>query len=207
MKRKPPPNIEDVAEPKIGRYYMVPCVWDDTNKIRRNRQLNGKTGGWWPIIGTWHEDHDIGFPGYHYHFDVRFFPQYEFDMRDFDVFGCYGGYSLARVFSPSFFFAKARYSPGGENDRDTHPIVTKLRMMMKREMPDFPMRDKHAGVGEKSKIQTTLETMFQNTKLKCKTCPHRGFSLEGLPMQPDGTVICNGHGLKWNLKTGEMVMR
>ena len=38
-------------------------------------------------------------------------------------------------------------------------------------------------------------------------CYGRGFRLAGLPVQPDGTVVCPGHGLRWHLNTGRLVPR
>lgn len=74
---------------------------------------------------------------------------------------------------------------------------------MMRPMPVFPaFLD-----GNKIHIASVLEEQFKDVKLKCKTCPHRGMSLEQLPVAVDGTVVCNGHGLKWHLETGSMVPR
>lgn len=37
-------------------------------------------------------------------------------------------------------------------------------------------------------------------------CPHRGIDLTPFA-RPDGTAICPGHGLRWNLATGELMPR
>lgn len=134
---------------------------------------------WVPIIGPWHEDvEDVGFVAHHYHRDMRFINQSE-------------------IFYP------------GQPCQDLQRVVTTAgpvayrRMKMKREMPDFPTHDRKGMLVE---FIGRLESRFKAHKLTCKVCPHRGMSLDGLPVK-DGKVICNGHGLRWNVETGELAPR
>jgi len=70
-----------------------------------------------------------------------------------------------------------------------------------REMPDFPPTPDHRW--------PILELHQSRTCNKLKpgnVCPHRGTDLTPFE-KPDGTAICPGHGLRWNLKTGELMPR
>ena len=152
-------KISDVSDPVVGNSYLVPCIKYDT-PIRQ----------WWPVIGEWHEDADLGLPVWHFHFDFRFL---EIE-----------GYGMGRVQTSRF------------REREM-PIVWR-RMKMLRQMPEFP--------GRKLTAWKALERKFMELKMKCMTCPHRGMPLQGQPII-DGMVVCNGHGLRWKISTGEMVPR
>lgn len=165
-------NIEDVPEPVMGRFYLVPCVW-----VALGRQ-------WWPVIGPWHEDADLGLANFHFHYDVRFLPERLFWNGD---------RTMARVHT--HVTSSARWE---HHDCKREVEVVRRRMKMKRVMPNFPFDEKFA---EK------VERPFLETRLVCKVCPHRGMSLEGLPVDAEGRVVCNGHGLRWNLKTGRLSPR
>jgi hypothetical protein len=172
------PKISDVDKPEVGKLYLVPCVYSSWKKGAR----------WWPVIGPWHQDKEIQFDAFHFHYDFRFFPQR--NMMDRSGLG----YDLTRVhFIPQ--------SWDGKKDTTTQPEIVWRRRKMQREMPDFPLRLRS---GELSNVCKTLEPIYKDAKLKCMTCPHRGMSLKGLPVK-DGVVVCNGHGLRWNVATGEMV--
>jgi hypothetical protein len=85
-------------------------------------------------------------------------------------------------------------------DRNGDPEASEIfhrRLRCKREMPDFP---------ESAFWIPQLEKKFKGTKLNCLICPHRGISLETAQRHGD-LAICPGHGLQWNLRTGEMVPR
>ena len=68
-----------------------------------------------------------------------------------------------------------------------------------REMPDFP-----------SHLAPWAATLADGYKDRMigpgMHCPHQGFSLRGLPVCDD-VVVCPGHGLRWNVKTGKAVPR
>lgn len=160
-------NIEDVISPTIGKFYDVPCV------------LLRSTGRFWPIIGTWHEDADIGVPNFHFHYDARFLSMDQFAS---------GGNSpriLGKV-----------HINGVPGEASCVPLVVRKRRKALREMPEFPM----------AAFVTKLEKDYADQKMKCMKCPHRGMDLKWLPTK-DGTVVCNGHGLKWDLATGKLIPR
>ncbi len=52
-----------------------------------------------------------------------------------------------------------------------------------------------------------LEPEFAQCRLTKGKCPHKNIPLVGLEPDSDGNVICPGHGLKWNLATGQLVSR
>jgi hypothetical protein len=76
------------------------------------------------------------------------------------------------------------------------------RFRCQRRMPSFPT---HIS-GQPIEFVAGLENAYADVKLKCSKCPHRGMPLTGLP-EKDGVVVCNGHGLAWNVQSGEMVRR
>lgn len=171
-------KIENIARPSVGLFYLVPCVLMPVMLV--NRPV------WLPIIGPWHEDKDIGVASYHFHFDLRFLSRHLFDQWQ-------GVRAMARV-QPRLGHLKSEVLSGSERDRDNPCPFSYRRRKMLREMPDFPRND----AGEKE---------FAGVKMKCLVCPHRGMPLKHLPVGPDGTVVCNGHGLKWHATTGALVPR
>jgi hypothetical protein len=82
------------------------------------------------------------------------------------------------------------------------------RLLCKRTLPDFPVELKYKDGRERWAFewQPRLESEYAAIRAACTRCPHRGFSLAGLPVK-DGKVVCPGHGLQWNVKTGALVPR
>ncbi len=171
--------------PVVGKFYLVPCVIEVLD--------NGKSRGYLPVINNWHEDADIiGFKPHHYHYDVRFFRKA--DWAD-EYSAKQNPEQLARVYADW-----NRHMTVG--DESPEPIVYRV-MKCQREMPDFPLEIR----GAQAAWRRRLEKDYERANVKsCRTCPHRGFKLGGLP-QKNGVVVCNGHGLAWNLETGELVSR
>lgn len=53
-----------------------------------------------------------------------------------------------------------------------------------------------------------MEKAYAHNRLRDgHICPHRGISCRGVIAESDGGVVCPGHGLKWNLETGQLVSR
>jgi hypothetical protein len=71
-------------------------------------------------------------------------------------------------------------------------------------MFDFPS---HGWSGAEISFVRKLEEAFEHETLKCHTCPHKGMPLDGMPIDAEGRVVCPGHGLRWNLKTGKLSPR
>jgi hypothetical protein len=171
-------RIEDVKEPQVGKYYLVPCA-------PVHHSVWSRLGKWLPVIGPWHEDADINVPVHHFHYDCRFIPARLYERSSYPYIGKLHTWHTSHDLPAALLTPKAI------------PLEYKRRKML-RPMPEFPTG---------APFHDQLEKQFENVKLKCRTCPHRGMSLDGLPVASDGTVVCNGHGLKWNLKTGELVKR
>jgi len=176
--------IQRVSEltsgPIVGKYYLVPCV----------QTFNGL---WWPIIGPKHEDAEyINFPHQHYHYDLRFFGARQLtytqannykSLRDKGV-----RYALLMI------ALEGKLKDG----------ITEKRLRCKRPMPSFPIA--HPVTAQQTTWFPKLEEAYKDKKLTCLRCPHRGLPLNGLPVK-DGKVICPGHGLQFNIETGELVSR
>lgn len=77
------------------------------------------------------------------------------------------------------------------------PIVNRPFICM-REWPTFPYKVASA--------IPIFEVEMCNKKMVNMTCPHRGASLESCPIVND-EVVCPIHGLKWNTKTGDLVLQ
>jgi hypothetical protein len=181
-------KIDDVERPQIGKYYLVPCIWD--------RWL-GASERWIPVIGDWHNDPEIGAAFYHFHFDLRFF---SVNMMTVE--------SQAETLMARVQRSPVPFETGSEEERRGAPSINFRNKRMMREMPDFPACSPQSKPGGKANLLRKLEYLYRDVVLKdCLTCPHRGMNLKNLPRKEDGTVICNGHGLKWNLQTRRMVER
>ena len=135
-----------------------------------------KPGTLIPIIGPEHEDAEfINFPFDHWHIDWRFVNRSLFKQRG------NGWVVLGTPINVS---------------NTTNEIIHKVRKCL-REMPVFPP----ARVPWRPK----LEAAYAGCKLKPgMVCPHRGIPLNGCPVK-DGVVVCPGHGLRWNVETGELL--
>lgn len=175
--------------PIVGEFYLVPCI------KRMFRDGHDDEGEWLPIIGPEHEDAGIvNFPRMHFHYDWRFMRKHTMDwlgfIRDGKASRVYGSVAVTGqhedydVIGPQWNRRKchrefppypADYSLASFNGKKHHPWLDRLE-------------DAHAG----------------RTLPACKTCPHRGIPLRSV-RAVDGTVTCPGHGLTWDVETGELV--
>lgn len=164
---------------QIGRYYEVPTVLGILANYRWE----------WPVIGQKHEDAEIiQFTDLHYHIDWRFV-----DAR-----------VLKRMVT---WYKSSKYGPshllgipltqGDWAHQKTLPEPVIKRLKCKRDFPTFPQ----------VRWLNHLEAKYEHCVLKAPVCPHRGIALDSLPCNEDGIVECPAHGLRWNLKTGELVKR
>ena len=75
------------------------------------------------------------------------------------------------------------------------------RRLCRRQMPDFP-----------ASLRPIWAAMEAAQRKRCDrlkdghTCPHRGIDLRPFE-QADGTAICPGHGLRWDMRTGLLLAR
>jgi hypothetical protein len=161
---------------EVGRMYLVPCM---------HTSLSGSfLPEWVPVIGPRHTDEEhLKFPHEHYHIDWRFVSDATYQSALGEVSGVVHGTVLT-------------------NTHGKHRVegcAVLKRRMCKRLMPDHPARPRENWVA--------LELAQRSTCNRLKPgniCPHRGIDLTPFA-KPDGTAICPGHGLKWNLRTGELL--
>lgn len=135
----------------------------------------------WPVIGPMHEDKEIiNFPAIHYHLDFRFFTQ-----------GQWGW--VRRVFSVPQSGVLHE-----QNGVKLGPVVFRRRKCQ-REYPAFPLKDHQTWLFE-------LRQKYKKTVMTDWTCPHRGASLRGMPIDEAGCVTCPLHGLRWDLESGKLAV-
>lgn len=164
----------------VGRYYMVPCLVSDSRTAPAANSRNLV-----PVIGPMHSDKEhLNFDLQHFHIDWRFVKNMEssMDLREWKN-SPHGTVMLAQ-----------------EHNGKNLPPVPRL-MKCFRAMPEFPVLRTWKWIG--------LELAQEHACNKLKPgniCPHRGIDLTPFA-EPDGTAICPGHGLRWNLRTGELIPR
>ena len=161
---------------QVGKWYKVPVVRAKVGRDQRD----------WPVIGPKHEDAAIiKFPFYHYHIDWRFVCERDWWGRQ-----------------DSRCFATVLHESGANPDHPVNPILgppVLKRMKCKRQFPDYPLSFPAGWL-------QALAAAYMGCKLKPGLiCPHRLLPLDSLP-DDNGVVTCPGHGLKWNIHTGEMVL-
>jgi hypothetical protein len=181
------PLVDELkSEPIVGKFYRVRCYINDS-----------KPNLPFPIFGPEHDDKELlDFEKRHYHFDFRFAGK-----RMINYWRCqyHKPYSDDQV--AQFMMIRVQLT----EDRAGHIEVRKLRCV--RRMPDFPLEVAHwLKPVLQNKLLPVLEYAFRDKRTTCATCPHRGFKLDQLP-QKNGVVVCPGHGLAWNMASGEMVSR
>lgn len=165
-------------EPAVGKRYLVPCV-------------KNQRGKWMPVIGSKHHDIEyIGIRDIHYHYDFRFVKQHFITER----FDCY-------PFNHHLVCTSEEFAMGDilkNTDEPTERVLICLRWM-----PVFPLSISGAPIS----FFKPLEQAFKDVKLNCARCPHRGMPLSADNVDKNGVVVCPGHGLAWNLSTGQLVSR
>jgi hypothetical protein len=173
---------------------MVPCVKLLADKRVAYSGYHPAAGrdGWIPVIGPEHEDRELlEFKATHFHMDVRFLS----DRALANV------YSPLRSHSPEQQAMTLPVSTWSDGVGAVRPLKFERAMKRKRckrEMPDFPP------VGH-DRRWCAMERAYVDCKLKPgNICPHRGIDLTPF-VKPDGTVICPGHGLRWDTHTGDLL--
>ena len=171
--------LSKVQQFEVGKFYRVPCV------LAHGRFVCGT--GWVPVIGPPHEDAEIiNFPDEHYHIDWRFaHARMLYRAQQVGRISEFGRVIMVRT--------NQRYG-------DPQPIVldgpVMKRRLCRREFSTFPRM---------ASWQLALDAAYRDCKLKPgMVCPHRGIPLESVRAM-DGIVTCPGHGLRWNVETGELV--
>ena len=171
---------------EIGKFYRVPCI--------RTTKLYSYGGAqWMPIIGPEHEDKEfVGFDPTHWHIDWRFAGERAFKEVT----------RLPMKSGPHSHCYAAVVQRWGWNDPALGRALTEgepvmRRMKCKREWPAYPFTA--------AKWLPKLEAAYADCKLKPGlVCPHKGLPLEHAARDGD-VATCPGHGLRWNVRTGELV--
>lgn len=134
-----------------------------------------------PILNPSHEDSElIGSATYHRHYDIRFLSSKQIRIIQ-------PGYALHAVFGAIIWEHHAKGEP------EMRPLKCK------RAMPLYP----HA----RARWYPKLEAAYKDAKLSpCLRCPHKGIDLTTMPVR-EGKVECPGHGLRFDINTGELVPR
>lgn len=170
-------NIEDAETVEVGKFYLVPTVLVPTLPQRISIV---------PVVGPLHEDMElIGVPDKHLHPDRRFVSKHWLEY-----------YNLGKRmghWSPVYAY-RWRNQDTGMRDNG------RLSLKCKNIVDSFPIdgvpwlpRLENAYAGE-----TLREGMI---------CPHRGISCRGVVVDSQNCVVCPGHGLQWNITTGQLVSR
>lgn len=168
---------------EVGKFYMVPC-------IKTTAKCAYGSGEFVPVIGPEHRDVEfINFPHSHWHVDWRFASTRTFKRARYDAL---------RPASHVYAVVLQRWGWGDPqyNWQLVEGEVVMKRMKCKRELPPYPHKE--------ARWLPKLEAAFAKACMTGMVCPHKGLPLEGCAM--DGDVVqCPGHGLRWNIKTGELV--
>lgn len=172
--------IKNPTNAIVGKAYSVPCV--------RGKFTNLRFDGWVPVIGPVHEDKEyIGLALMHHHIDWRFVLEHQWKRQT--------------TFRPA---DEALGSILYEKDITEGPKY--LRRPCLREMPTFPTVLTPASTP--IVFLPELEKAFADVRLSaCRTCPHRGIPLDAMKANANGVVVCPGHGLAWDTRSGRLVRR
>jgi len=175
---------------EVGRMYLVPCMF--VPAVARADWV--PHDGWVPVLGPRHNDAEhLEFPHEHYHIDWRFVPNKNYTA----VITNWHGTPLNNVLS------NTNANRWQEARLDGAPQLK--RRLCRRSMPEFPSLAQPAAKHASRSRWQSLERAHACSRPKPgNICPHRGIDLTPFA-KPDGTAICPGHGLKWNLHTGELL--
>lgn len=134
----------------------------------------------WPVIGPMHEDAEyIKFKWHHYHIDWRFVPHKLFRPL---------GYKMGALLLTNHI---------------SNPIGLPAPVLRRRKM--YRPFQKFIWPATMSDAYKKFAAAYSESKLSSgMVCPHRGLPLQGCPQDGD-VVTCPGHGLRWNVITGELV--
>lgn len=142
----------------------------------------GAKPNWYPVLGIAHEDKEYIKASKHFHYDVRFFPADFFPLKlDGQVLVETAQEMMVKIAVIKIWT----------------PLIEYREVVCAREMPNFP--------SWLAPWFPELQQGYLSKQLPANLkCPHQGIYLGSLP-QVNGIVTCPGHGLKWNIKTGEAV--
>ena len=176
-------RVDHMLEPPIvGQTYLVPSII--------YKMFNDNEPRWYPVMGTRHEDADhLKFPWEHFHPDWRFMP--------------------AAVVAKAMRAGGRRYGtqalfgyPLQMHGLDVPEKTEYRRRKCVRTMPEnvilasMPLARGHFDAWEGVDAKRGPRGLV---------CPHRGTILGSVTPNPDGTITCPLHGLKFCARTGKSV--
>lgn len=177
---------------EVGKFYSVPCI--KTVAALKDGWRSIWRGEFIPVTGPLHRDvGPVNFPWLHWHVDLRFVSATVYkELGD-------GQSEYARpVQKHPLHWSEGGHHNSKENldDSFVEGEVVQRRLKCKRTLPIYPYKQ--------ARWLPKLECELKDARLKGMVCPHRGIPLDGCPLDGD-VVTCPGHGLRWNVKTGELV--
>lgn len=172
----PPIDIRDTNSVEVGNVYLVPTLFVSTWKLDV------------PVLEPAHEDVDvIQFGEIHWHIDWRFTTQAFLEHKNEQQRKSQSNVPAAERFTGIVV------CPANPKTATDGAIALKP-LLCRRETPPFPI----------TWFTQSLESHYAHTRLRNLICPHRGISLHNQPVK-NGRVICPGHGLTWDVDSGELI--
>ena len=165
---------------ELGAFYLVPCVLVPLGFYGLK---------FVPVIGPKHRDPELGADWEHWHVDWRFVPEVTIQRASASVIPSPHG----KVVSND--------NPDRWGARELTGAPHLKRRKCRRQMPDFPASPKPAWAAMEAAQRARCDRLKDG-----HTCPHRGIDLRQFE-KADGTAVCPGHGLRWNLRTGLLLAR
>lgn len=133
-----------------------------------------------PVVDRPHRDYAYGLDKSHYHIDWRFMPEAEVnEHHSYQVSNYRYKLKNAEYFSPIM------------ESEAVGEFFSPWRYKRDYQFPEGTFK--------------LLEAAMKGTKMKKMKCPHHGTNLVSCRIVDD-VVTCPQHGLKWNVKTGELVL-
>jgi hypothetical protein len=171
--------VELKTEPVVGQRYLVPCVLFWPRLIGIGKAV------WIPVFGPLHDDKQyLNVEKDHWHIDFRFMTRPMMRARNL-------------LWSRRDIFAYGMF-PDTPSLEKQEPAERTMKCVSR--MPHYHSLE----------LTKKLEDAFADATVVnvggCRTCPHRGLPLDGLPREEDGSVVCRGHGLCWR-EDGTMLRR
>lgn len=175
---------------EVGKFYRVPCI----KTVAKHRWDRLWRGEWVPVMGPEHRDDGaVNFPLLHWHVDWRFASARLWNrLTAHSIYGESGAFHHVVTHYPS----TGKFGGELELEPFVQGEVELKRRKCLRPLPTYPLK--------LAQWMPKLNEECAHLKLKNMVCPHRGLPLKGCPQDGD-VVTCPGHGLRWNVKTGELV--
>jgi hypothetical protein len=191
-------HIEELdSPPVVGRRYWVPCV-----RVK---------GSLWPVIGPPHGDADLGVPEVHLHHDCRFMSERQVQQNLSTILAVAATlpelwFKEAQGVTLEQVLELARHSPLAAALAVT--LALPVEGLRGAPTPHLRVCKREVAVAPPGWFLPMLEQQHATVRAPdCRSCPHRGTPLRGLPVDAEGGVVCPAHGLRWSKATGRLMPR